>query len=107
MKLQNSLPHMRNSNVMVNGETYKINEGIIDIEDEIGISYLLQNSAWSRVNVVNRSPLRTPIQTTTVDYSKMKKEEIVALLKYKNVQFDETSKKAELVEIAQQLNLGA
>ena len=105
-KLKNILQHMRNAKVQVNGNVYDLNsDGEMEITDEIAISHLLQNSAWRKV--INRNPIisRTPIKAS-VDYSKMHKEEIIALLNYSRIQFDSKAKKSELVELAQQISLG-
>lgn len=105
MKLKNSLPHMKNSNIEVNGNSYRVVDSILEIEDEIGISYLLQNSAWHKV--LERTPVRTPIQSNiNVDYSKMHKKELIALLNYRNISFDPELKKPELLELVQNLQLG-
>jgi hypothetical protein len=105
-KLKNSLAHMRNAKVCVNGIEYFICDGEIDIDDEVAISYLLQNNVWRKV--INRAPVcvNTPSINSPIDYSKMHKDEIVALLTYNKIQFDPKSKKTELVELAQQLQLG-
>jgi hypothetical protein len=104
MKLKNKLMHMRNAKISVNGKTYSLNdEGEIEIEDVVAISYLLQNDAW--IKVFERKPIIVDNQLP-IDYSKMHKDEIIALLNYNKAQFDPKSKKTELVELAQQLQLG-
>ena len=109
MKLKNKLMHMRNAKISVNGKMYSLNdEGEIEIEDVIAISYLLQNDAWIKVferKVFERKPVIVDNQLP-IDYSKMHKDEIIALLNYNKAQFDPKSKKTELVELAQQLQLG-
>lgn len=104
VKLRNRLVHMRNAKVGVNGKTYSLNnEGEIEIDDVIAISYLLQNDAW--IKVFERKPIVIDDQSL-IDYSKMHKDEIIALLNYKNIEFDPKAKKAELIQLVQQLPLG-
>jgi len=104
VKLKNRLGHMRNAEVGVNGKTYSLNkEGEIEIDDVIAISYLLQNDAW--IKVFERKPIVIDDQSP-IDYSKMHKDELIALLNYKNIEFDSKAKKAELIQLVQQLPLG-
>jgi hypothetical protein len=103
-KMKNILPHMRNNKVRVNGNSYKLNnEGEAFIEDEIAIGILLQDSAWRKV--IDRIPIKSPLEDG-IDYSKMHKDELIALLNYKNIEFDPKAKKAELIQLVQQLPLG-
>ena len=103
-KMKNILPHMRNNKVRVNGNSYQLNnEGETFIEDEIAIGILLQDSAWRKV--IDRIPIKVPLEGT-IDYSKMHKDEIIALLNYKNIEFDPKAKKDELIRLVQQLPLG-
>ena len=105
MKFRNKLPHRFGGKVNVGGKIYDIDmNGVIDnVSSEHG-ALLSQGSAW--VEIVDRKPIqRTKIEEPVkMDLNSLKKDDLIKLLEYKNIEFDKGMKKSELKALLEKDN---
>lgn len=96
---------MFNGKVNVGGTIYGIDmNGVIDnVSPEHGV-LLSQGSAW--VEIVDRKPIqRTKIEEPVeIDLDSLKKDDLIKLLEYKNIEFDKGMKKSELKALLEKDN---
>jgi len=99
MRLRNSLRHMVNNKIRVNGVSYSLDgKGVISITDEKAITTLLQDDAWSKIS--ERTPVGVPTKAVDkVDFSEMAKPDLINLCRYKKLNFKSSMKKEELIAL--------
>lgn len=103
MKLKNSLRHMINNKVRVNGTTYQLNaKGVIDIDDKDAIATLLQDEAWSRVSTKRNPVGSVPTVKEGPNYVNMSKKDLINMCKYKKVNFKSSMAKEDLIKLLEE-----